>query len=62
MALIDVKYTRGENLTPKERKELKINGVTRGLVAIEITNPTLKRVGIPIKNDDYVSHLLSLGR
>jgi len=58
MVLIDVKYVRAENLTKNEREELGIN-IDRGLIAIETTNPNLKRKGIVITN--YVDHLLSLG-
>lgn len=58
MALIDVKYVRAENLTSAAKKELGVK-VATGLIAIETTNPTLKRKGILIKN--YVENLLSLG-
>jgi hypothetical protein len=57
MALIDVKYVRAENLTNEERKELEIEAKI-GLVAIETTNPDLKRKGIVI--DNYVDYLLGL--
>jgi hypothetical protein len=52
-----VKYVRAENLTNEERKELEIEAKI-GLVAIETTNPDLKRKGIVI--DNYVDYLLGL--
>ncbi|MDP1694495.1 MAG: hypothetical protein Q8L34_03060 [Candidatus Woesearchaeota archaeon] len=58
MAIIDVKYVKASNLSAEEKKELGIT-VPEGLVAIQTTNPTLKRTAIVV--DNYVEHLLSLG-
>jgi len=57
MALIDVKYVKAESLTSSERAELGVT-IEKGLVAIETTNPELKRKGVVV--EDYVEHLLSL--
>jgi hypothetical protein len=57
MNLIDVKYVRAEKLTDAEKRELGIDPrIKNGLIAIETTNPGIKRTGVLVQS--YCEYLM----